>query len=737
MRSLIALVVLVAACGGPPAPARPSPAATPAAPASAPAPVPRPASPEADMVPRTRTVPVVDVLHGVKVADPFRWLEDEKAPEVQAWMKEQNRVARAALGRLPGRAALARRFKDLYYLDSLGAPSKRGGRLFYVRTHKEKEKAVVYWREGPRGRERVLLDPNTWSADGTVSLGTWSPSWDGKKVAFAKRPNAADEATLYLLEVETGAVSKVDVIPGAKYAHPDWTPDSKGFYYTWLPVDPSIPVDKRPGYAEIRYHAVGTDPAKDPVIHERTNDPTTFLSPDLSRDGRWLFVYVQHGWNENDIWVRDLRDRKQKGFRLVVKGKDALYGVHAWQGQLYIHTNEGASNHRVFKTPATRFERRHWKEIVPEDKAANLEGVRLVGGHLVLEYLRNAFTELRVVTLAGKPARTITLPGIGTASNVHGLEDDDDGYFAYSSFTQPPQVRQVSIKTARSTLWSKVEVPVDPRPYVVEQVTYPSKDGTRVSMFIVRRRDSKLDGQNPTLLYGYGGFLVNMTPSFASSIYPWLEAGGVYAVPNLRGGGEYGKKWHDAGKGANKQNVFDDYVAAAEWLIANKYTSPAKLAIYGGSNGGLLVGAAMVQRPDLYRAVVCAVPLLDMVRYHRFGSGRTWISEYGTAEKEAEFRVLHAYSPYHHVKPATRYPALLMLSSDHDDRVDPMHARKFTAAIQAAQAGKAPALLRIEMNAGHGGADQVRRRIEQSADTYAFLMKQLGVTPPARQPAAP
>ncbi|MBI5482197.1 MAG: S9 family peptidase, partial [Deltaproteobacteria bacterium] len=517
----------------------------------------------------------------------------------------------------------------------------------------------------------------------------------------------------------------------------DWTPDSTGVYYTWLPVDATSPVAQRPGFAEIRYHAVGTDPAKDPIIHPRTNDPTTFLSPDLSRDGRWLFAYVRRGWNENDIYVRDLKDRRQKVFRLVVKGKDALYNLHAWQGQLYIHTNEGASNHRIFKTAATRFERRHWKELVPADQEANLEGFSLVGGHLALQYLRNAFTELRVVTLAGRPARTIALPGIGTASGVHGLEDDDEGYFGYSSYTQPGQVRQVSVKTGHSTLWSKVEVPVDPRPYVVEQVFYPSKDGTRISMFIVRRRGIKFDGQNPTLLYGYGGFLVNMTPRFAASIYPWLEAGGVWAEPNLRGGGEYGKQWHDAGKGANKQNVFDDHIAAAEWLIANQYTRPEKLAIYGGSNGGLLVGAAMIQRPDLYRAVICTVPLLDMVRYHRFGSGRTWISEYGTAEKAADFAVLHAYSPYHHVRPGTRYPALLVMSSDHDDRVDPMHARKFTAAIQAASASRLPVLLRIEMNAGHGGADQVRRRIEQSADLYAFLMKQLGVTAPASQSAAP
>jgi len=403
--------------------------------------------------------------------------------------------------------------------------------------------------------------------------------------------------------------------------------------------------------------------------------------------------------------------------------------VHAWRGNFYFHTNEGASNHRIFKTSAEKPDRPHWREIIPEDKEANLEGFSLVGGHLVLEYLRNAHSELRIATLEGKPVRTLDLPGPGTTSSMVGLEDDDEGYFVYSSFTHPPEVRQISLRSGKQNVWFRVSVPVDPSPFVVEQVFYPSRDGTKISMFIVRRRDFVPNGQSPALLYGYGGFLVSLTPGFKTSIYPWLEAGGIYAMPNLRGGGEYGAKWHDAGKGRYKQNTFDDFIAAAEWLIAHKYTSASKLAIYGGSNGGLLVGAFMTQRPDLVRAVVCAVPLLDMLRYHLFGSGRTWISEYGTAEKAEDFAVLQAYSPYHHVRPGTRYPALLMLSADHDDRVDPMHARKFVAAVQAASRSGLPVLLRIESNAGHTGADQVRRQVEQSADMYAFLMHELGMTP--------
>ncbi|MGI5861575.1 MAG: prolyl oligopeptidase family serine peptidase [Myxococcales bacterium] len=677
--------------------------------------------------PETRRDALLETLFGQQVADPYRWLEDEKAPEVQEWMRLQDKAARDWFDARAGRDALEKRFRELFYLDSISVPHKRGGRLFYTRTHADKEKAIVYWRQGADGEEKVLLDPNQWSEDGTVSLGIWTPSWDGKKVAYAVRPNAADEATLHVIDVDSGEVSKIDVIEGAKYASPSWTPDAKGFYYEYLPADPSIPVSERPGYTELRFHALGTDPKQDPVIHPKTGNPSSFLGGGVSRDGRWLLVYIQRGWNENDVYLRDLK-KKGDTFRPLVLGKDATYEVNVWTDQLYVVTNEGASNKRVFKVAATKPERASWKEIVPEDPEATLEAMTIVGGHLALLYMKNAANELRIATLDGKPVRTIALPGIGSTSPIYGLQDDEEAYYSFSSFTVPRQVYKLSMKTGATELWSEVKLPIDPSPYEVEQVWFPSKDGTKVSMFVVRRKDMPRDGSNPTLLYGYGGFNVSMTPWFSSSIYPWLEAGGVYAVPNLRGGGEYGKRWHDAGKGANKQNVFDDYVAAAEWLIANGYTSPKKLAIYGGSNGGLLVGAAMTQRPELYGAVVCAVPLLDMVRYHLFGSGRTWIPEYGTAEIEDEFKTLFAYSPYHRTQKGTKYPALLMLSADHDDRVDPMHARKFVAAIQHDTVGEAPVLLRIETNAGHSGADQVRKSIAKSVDMYSFLFEQLGMT---------
>ncbi|MCP3138447.1 prolyl oligopeptidase family serine peptidase [Pyxidicoccus xibeiensis] len=720
MRKLLvpALLSLVACASQKEAAREELPAAASAAPPSQKQETPRMA------YPATRAEQLVDTLHGVQVADPYRWLEDEKSPEVQEWMKAQDALAREALAKMPGRDALTARFKELFYSDSISIPVRRAGRYFYIRTHKDKEKAVLYWRDGEKGQEKVLLDPNTWSKDGTVSMGTWVPSWDGKKLAFAQKPNAADEAVLHVVDVDTGEWSKVDVIEGGKYASPRWTPDNKGFYYEWLPTDPSIPVDARPGYTTIRFHKVGTDPKTDTLVHPRTGDPTTFLQSDLSTDGKYLFVYILRGWSENDIyWKRP----GEKDFRLLVKGKGAKYGVQAWKDRFYVTTDEGAPRQRVFEVDPAKTERAAWKEIVPEDPVAALKGVNIVGGHLALEYLKDATSELRVTTLKGQPVRTVQLPGVGASSNLVGLEDQDEAYFSFTSFTTPRLVYKTSVSSGKAELWAKVELPMDPSAYVVEQVFYKSKDGTRVPMFVVYRKGLNREGNAPTLLYGYGGFNVSMEPTFRSSILPWLDAGGVYAVANLRGGGEYGTAWHEAGRMERKQNVFDDFHAAAEFLVREKYTQPKRLAVYGGSNGGLLVGAVMTQRPELYGAVVCAVPLLDMVRYHLFGSGRTWIPEYGTAEKPEDFKTLHAYSPYHHVRPDVRYPALLMMAADHDDRVDPMHARKFVAAVQNSPGNQAPVLLRIEMNAGHGGADQVAKTIESNADLYAFLFHALGV----------
>jgi prolyl oligopeptidase len=681
--------------------------------------------------PDTKRDAVVDDVHGVKIPDPYRWLEDASKPEVKAWMAAEDKQARGFIAQLPGRDKLIARLKELLYLETFTPPHHFGNRYFYMRRHKDKEKAILYWKEGAGGDEKVLLDPNTLSADGSTSLGVWNPSWDGKTLVYGLKPNNSDETILHVMDVATGKVSDADVIPGAKYAGPSWTPKGDGFYYTWVPpLSDAVTPAERPGYAELRFHALGAAPASDRVVHEKTGNPQTFLGGYLSKDGHWLFATVQHGWNATDVYYRDMR-AKDTAWRPFIVGKPFLYSVDVHKDVFYVMTNEEAPRQRVFRVEPRAIARDKWREIIAERKDVVIESARVLGGRLMLSTMRNASSGLEVRALDGKLVRDVPLPGIGTVGGVVGDEDDDEAYFSFESFTTTPRSYKTSMKKGGAELFYEVKVPVDPTPFTVEQVWYPSKDGTRISMFIVRRKDMPKDGTTPFLLTGYGGFLVSMTPAFGASWFPWLEAGGAFALPNLRGGGEYGEEWHKAGMREHKQNVFDDFAAAASWLIDNRYTNADKLAIRGGSNGGLLMGAATTQHPELFRAVICAVPLLDMIRYHLFGSGKTWIPEYGSAEDPNEFKWLHGYSPYQKVKQGTQYPALLMMSADSDDRVDPMHARKMTAALQWAQGGapkdNRPILMRIEKHSGHGGADLVKQAVEQSADAYAFLMYELGM----------
>ncbi|HLT31291.1 MAG TPA: prolyl oligopeptidase family serine peptidase [Myxococcaceae bacterium] len=701
--------------------------------------------------PQSRSVDVVDEIHGVSVPDPYRWLEDEKDPEVQAWMNAQDAYTRDVLDDVAGREQITKRLEELAYVDSISIPSQRGGRLFYMRRFADKEKGVAYWREGEQGEEKVLLDPNTWSEDGSISLGMVVPSPDGKKVIFSRKPNAADESTLYVLDVDTGKESEIDVIPGAKYASPNWTPDGKAFVYEWLPTDPSIPVDERPGYTEIRLHTLGTDPATDTVLHEALGDPTRFLNATLSRDGKYLLATHMRGWGEMNVFWK--RFGTKDAWRLLARGiypedqaeRRATFAVVPWKDRFYVTTNDGAPNGRLFVVDPAKLgkastapdaleqeRKRAWKELVPEQEDAKLEWANVVGGHLSLSYLKDVTSRVDVRKLDGTFVRTLELPTAGTASGLVGEPDQPVAFFSFTSFTIPTQVYRVDMREGKVSEWAKVELPIQPDAFEVRQVFYPSKDGTRIPMFLVHKKGLKADGNNPVWLYGYGGFDISLTPGFRASIMPWLEMGGIYAVANLRGGGEFGKAWHDAGRLANKQNVFDDFAAAAEYLIEEQLTRPERIVIHGGSNGGLLVGTAMTQRPELYGAVLCAVPLLDMVRYHLFGSGRTWIPEYGSPEREEDFKWIHAYSPYHHVKEGTEYPALLMLGADTDDRVDPMHARKFMAAIQNATASEAPVLFRLERNAGHGGADMIKQFVASTADQYAFVMEVFNLQPGPR-----
>ena len=715
------LAVLYAGCSGPPR--QPSPPAT--AVVRPPQPL---ASRPAPAKPQVRRQPILDTIFGQQVADPYRWLEQADSPETRAWIQRQAGLARHHLDRLPGRARLRRRLGQLSYINWTSAPLRRGKRFFYTRRHVDKEKTVYYWRQGERGPERVLLDPNTLSKDGSIAVRGVSVAHDGNQVAYKLSRNNADDATLYVMQVASGEVSRVDQIEGARYASPSWTPDSKGFYYTRLPVDPKIPVAERPGHAAVYFHRLGQDPKNDRLVHPRTGDPRTFIQGQLSRDGRFLLVYIQHGWTSTDVYFKDLR-RRQKNFTPLVKGVAALYSVVAWKGVFYVGTNERAPRYQIFRVNPRRPRRAGWKELIPQRKEAVLESFRIRGNHLVLRYLYRATQRLEIATLRGKKVREIQLPGLGSVSSLVGNPEDDDAYYSYSSYLVPPMVFRTSVRRGGSEVHFQLKLPLDASPFMTEQVHYSSRDGTRISMFIVRRKDLKKDGTTPFLLYGYGGFNISFTPRFSARRMVWLEHGGALAIPNLRGGGEYGEQWHRDGMLTRKQNVFDDFIAAAQYLIQNKYTSVAKLAISGGSNGGLLVGAVMTQRPRLFGAVVCRVPLMDMLRYHLFGAGKTWISEYGNPEKKQHFNVLYAYSPYHRLIPKTAYPAFLMMSSGSDDRVDPMHARKFTAALQHANSSGRPVLFRLEKKAGHGGADMVRKTVAATTDSYSFLFQQLGMSP--------
>ena len=594
--------------------------------------------------PTSRKDDIVDVIHDKHIADPFRWLEDEHAPEVQAWMTAQDEYTRAELAKLPDREDVAARMKQLVYYESISAPVHRSGRYFYTRKHVDKEKTIVYWKQGEHGAEQVLFDPNTWTDDGSKGLHGWWPSYDGGFVAYAVSEHNSDETVMHVRDVKTGK-DLPDVLDGTKYAAASWTPDGKGFYYTWVPpVGASVSIADRPGFAELRFHPRGGAQANDPVIREATRDPKTFLGGGISRDGHWLTAAIQHGWASSDVYYKDARLAHAEWIPLAV-GIDANFDVDIWRDQFYVRTNDGAPRYRIFKVDPKHPERAKWREIVAQTDST-LESAGVVGEHLVLTYLKNAASALQVHDLDGKHVRDVALPAIGTSAGISGNYDEDTGYYAFTSFTEPQIIFKTSLKTGKTDEWARVTLPIDTSNMVTEQVFYPSKDGTKISMFVMHRKDAKRDGSNPTILYGYGGFNVSMTPSFASSRIVWLEHGGVYAIPNLRGGGEYGEDWHKAGMLLVKQNVFDDFIAAAEYLVKEGWTSREHLAISGGSNGGLLVGAALTQRPDLYKAVICAVPLLDMLRFHLFGSGKTWVPEYGSAEDPAQFAALYAYSPY-------------------------------------------------------------------------------------------
>jgi prolyl oligopeptidase len=633
---------------------------------------------------------ISEKIHGVDIKDPYRWLENSDSYETRQWLETQNRCAHKYLDQMPYRKQINKRLKEISHVLKLSAPVRKGDRYFYNKRGANQEKTVFYWKEGKNGQEKTLLDPNTMSEDGSISVKGVFISRDGRYAAYKLSKNNADSAKLYIMEVDTSKTYENETIKGAKYARPSWDKQSKGFYYTRLPVNPKIPVSQLPGHAQVYYHKLGQVPAKDKIIYKKTGDPRKFLNAQVSDDGRYLFLYIHFGWSNTDLYFKDLKRRSK--WKILAKDTASTYQATAWKNKIYLLTNFEAPNYRIFKIKPWKHTKKVWKEIVPEKEHEVLESFNIIGNKLALNYLHKASSLLKIVDLNGKTVRKITFTSMGSSKGLKGHPEHKEAYFSFSSFLQPVVIYETSVDSDQTKLYFKSNVPFDPSPYRQKQIHYLSKDGAKISMFIISLKNQKNNGKNPYILYGYGGFNISLTPRFSPYRAVWLEMGGSFAIPNLRGGGEYGEKWHKAGMLANKQNVFDDFIAAAEYLINNKYTSPRHLAIRGGSNGGLLVGAAMVQRPDLFKVVSCHVPLLDMLRYHLFGSGRTWISEYGTAEKKQQFNTLRAYSPYHHIKNNIEYPALLMMTADSDDRVEPMHARKFAAAIRHANKGNAPIL---------------------------------------------
>jgi prolyl oligopeptidase len=694
--------------------------------------------------PKAQAKPIVDIYHGTKVTDNYRWLEDGNSPETQKWVADEMAYTRALLDPLPGRDAIHKRLTELLSIGSITAPVIAGKHYFYTKREGMQNQPVLYVRDGLNGPDRMLVDANQLAADGTIALDWFQPSDNGRYVAYGTSQSGSEMSTLHIVETKSGTILP-DIIERTRAASIAWLHDNSGFYFTRYPKKGDVPAGQEMYNRHVFFHELGTDPETDDLIFGEGRDPEDWPSVFLSNDGRWLLIHVSQGWTKSELFLMDTHG-KNPSSRLTT-GKNFNYGAEVYDGKVYIITNEDAPRYRAFVTEAGNFDREAWREIIPQSDAV-LQNVSVYGGKLFAQYEQNATSQLKLFDLEGKKITDIWLPAIGTVFQTTGRWNHDEAFVGFHSFTVPPSIYRVDLtpvhyKTAgknsiegeviaNPTLWTKVDAPsIDPSAYEVAQEWYKSKDGTRVPMFIVHKKGLEKSGKNPTLLTAYGGFNISLTPSFSRTAYLWMEHGGIFAVANLRGGAEFGEDWHRAGMLDKKQNVFDDMIAAAEHLISEKYTDKNHLAIQGGSNGGLLMGAMMTQRPDVFRAVVCQVPLLDMLRYQNFQIAKLWIPEYGTADNAEQFKWLYAYSPYQHVKAGVEYPAILFLTGDFDTRVDPMHAKKMAALMQAeAKNGSSktrPILLRIESKAGHGAGKPVTKQIEEFTDVYSFLFWQLGM----------
>ena len=677
--------------------------------------------------PNTERVEQSDRYHGIEVRDPYRWLENPDSESTKDWVAAQNEVTNSYLNTIAAKEKIQQRLTQLWDYEKYGSPFKRGQRYFYFKNDGLQNQSVLYTLESLDEAGEVLLDPNTLSEDGTVALSGLSISDDGQWLAYGLSTAGSDWVEYRVRNIATKEDSS-DRLQWIKFSGTSWTKDNQGFYYSrYDEPNEQTKLEDVNYYQKLYYHRLGTEQAEDILIYHRPDQKEWGFDGSVTEDGKYLVISVWQGTDrKNLVFYQDLSQPESKVVELISEF-EASYGVIENDGDtLWVKTDLDAPRGRVIAIDLNNSQRSNWKEIIPE-ASETLRSVGLLNDRFVTNYLKDARSQINIYDLDGTLVREVELPGIGSAGGFGGKRHDTQTFYTFTSFTTPATIYRYDMETGESKLFRQSQVDFDPNEYQTQQVFYPSKDGTKIPMFITHKKGIELDGNNPTYLYAYGGFNISLTPSFSISNLVWLEMGGIYAVPNLRGGGEYGEAWHQAGMKDKKQNVFDDFIAAAEWLIDNQYTSKNKLAIAGGSNGGLLVGACMTQRPDLFAAAIPAVGVLDMLRFHKFTIGWAWCPEYGDPDNEDDFKTLYAYSPLHNLKEGTEYPATMITTADHDDRVVPAHSFKFAAALQAAHQGDNPVLIRIETKAGHGAGKPTSKIIEEAADKWAFLVANLGM----------
>lgn len=668
--------------------------------------------------PQAARTEVTDNYFGTEVADPYRWLEDDRSEATAAWVTAENAVTQDYLSQIPFREAIRTRLTELWTYPQQGAPTKHGDYYYYFYNDGTQNQSVLYRMASLDGQPEIFLDPNSLSEDGTVALSSVSFSEDGRYCAYAASASGSDWTDIYVLATADKQPTG-DVVKWVKLSEASWTPDNKGFYYSTFDVPEAGVYSTQNQYQKVYRHAMGTPQSSDVLIYQDPQHPLRYFNATPCKDGKWLFITASEGTSGSEILFRKSTDEK---FQVLFSGFQNDYNIiDCRNDKLYVRTNLNAPNYRVLRVDMN--DPSNIEEIIPENPKNLLGNVDKAGDYLIASYLEDAQSKLYQYDMNGAVVREVTLPAIGSVGGFSGAKGETTAFYALTNFTTPATIYRYDLSTGESTLYKQPDVKFDPTRFTTKQVFYTSKDGTQVPMFVVHRNDLKLDGENPCYLYAYGGFQYNLTPGFNPAAILFMEQGGVYCTANLRGGLEYGEEWHKGGMLDQKQNVFDDFIAAAEYLIDNKYTSSDKLAIAGGSNGGLLVGACEVQRPDLFAVCLPAVGVMDMLRYHKFTIGWGWVVEYGSSENEEQFGYLYKYSPLHNIRKGTKYPATLITTADHDDRVVPAHSFKFAAEMQYAQGGKAPILIRIDTKAGHGAGKPVSKRIDEATDIYSFIFQ--------------